>query len=189
MTIFLIRHSTTLPDPGAPADTWQLSSEGRCRARHLAQRLLTHDPQPAHVVTSTETKALDTGRLIAAELGIPCDSHVGLDEQARQSAPWFPSPDDFQAAIEELFHRPDEMVFGEETADQAFDRMHRAVSEIDRAHPGEPVAIVSHGTVMSLFIAHHNPKIDVLDFWRRLTMPDCLELSRPGYRFRHRIEL
>lgn len=188
-TLFLIRHSTSLPDPGAPAHDWGLSPGGRRRARQLAHRLLTTDPPPAHVFTSTEAKAVATGEIIASGLGVPCHSREGLHEQARRTVPWFSSQNEFQAAVAELFANPTELVFGEETAVNACDRVHRAISAIDRGQPGEPVAVVSHGTVISLFIARHNPTIDALAFWQDLAMPDCYELSRPDFHLRSRIEL
>ena len=184
--LYLIRHSTTARDPGKSSHSWVLSPDGRDRAQRLA-RQLSSQPAITRIYTSIEAKASETANIMAAELGIPCLSFDGLHEQQRHTAPYFSTADGFRSAIAGMFAHPDELVFGEETALQASSRISEAIHEIDRQHPSDNIAIVSHGTVLSLFIARHNPDIDIYEFWQELTMPDCYVVSRPGFGLQRRI--
>jgi hypothetical protein len=42
------------------------------------------------------------------------------------------------------------------------------------------LAIVTHGTVLTLFLAHHNPHLDPISFWRDLTLPCFFVTSIPA---------
>jgi broad specificity phosphatase PhoE len=186
--LYLIRHSTTVQNPDVSSHTWVLSADGRERARQLA-RGLSEQPPLDGVYTSIEPKALGTGKILAEELGVACQTFDGLHEHERHTAPFFPTQAEFQAAIARLFACPDELVFGEETAAQASARFDAAIHQIGQRHPSGDIAIVTHGTVLSLFIARHNPAIDVFEFWRQLTMPDCYVVDRLGWRLQSRIAI
>lgn len=75
---------------------------------------------------------------------------LGLHEQLRYTAPFRTAPADFQAAQLGLLARPGEVVSGEEGAGGAHTRFRRAVNAAMRANPQEVVAVVAHGTVISL---------------------------------------
>jgi broad specificity phosphatase PhoE len=184
--LYLIRHSTTVQEPEVSSHTWVLSPDGREQAWQLARELSKQSPVTG-IYASSETKALETGRILAEELGISCQTFDGLHEHERHTAPFFPTQAEFQAAIARLFACPDELVFGEETAAQASARFDAAIHQIGQRHPSGDIAIVTHGTVLSLFIARHNPAIDVFEFWRQLTMPDCYVVDRLGWRLQGRI--
>src|SRR5205823_7910923 len=94
----------------------------------------------------------ETGAIVAQRLGVPCSAAAGLHEHDREGAP-FLGGDDFQRAIEGLFTRPDELVYGRETANQARDRFAAAVDAVLAAYPDDRVAIASHGTVIALLVA------------------------------------
>ena len=47
--------------------------------------------------------------------------------------------------------------------------------------------VVSHGTVMALFVARYNP-IDSYRFWKQLKMPAMIALDLPDFRIRKVIE-
>lgn len=186
--LYLIRHSITVQDPGAPSHTWVLSLEGRVRARQLARHLVDRAPLTC-VYTSFEAKAVETGEVIASELGIPRRTSDGLHEQERRTVSYFPTMVEYQAAIARLFAHPDELVFGEETASQACTRFSRSVEEINQRHVGDHIAVVTHGTVLSLFVARHNPSLEAFRLWMESTMPDCYVLSRSGFGLEERISI
>ena len=175
--LYLIRHSTPLIQPALSASQWVLSDEGRRRARAFGDTFLTE--KPARVITSHEPKAFETGQIIADLLGIPCVSADGLHEQRRENTP-FLSLETFRLQVRELFERPTELVVGEESARQAQRRMVNAVDAIIRRYQRETIAIVSHGTVMSLFAAHWN-QVDGYAIWQSLGMPTALTFTLPGY--------
>ena len=77
----------------------------------------------------------------------------------------------------EVFARPSEVVFGAESADDARRRfttatlqlVHRTVSDL---------VIVSHGTVMALFVGAETG-IEPFPFWKRQEMPFAVTLTLP----------
>lgn len=70
----------------------------------------------------------------------------------RPAAPLLSSQDAFRARVQALLSRPDERVFGDETANEAYARFRTAVRAVMRTHAGN-VAIVAHGTVIALLVA------------------------------------
>lgn len=176
--LILVRHSTSAPDPNRSAHEWGLSAHGRERCALLAARLRPY--QPEVIVTSTEPKARETGTLTAHHLEIPVEVAEGLHEQARHSVPWFEDKAAFVAAVSEVFRQPEELVFGDETGAACVARFETALDGVIAAHPGGRIAVVTHGTVMTLFIAHHND-IDAVQLWQGLGMPAFVTLRQSDY--------
>lgn len=148
--LILIRHSVPEIIPSVPASQWSLSEEGRRRCQLLADRLRPYHPDV--FVTSREPKAVATGQLAADLLGLPCTSADGLQEHDRRYVS-FATREQFEAAVAELFAEPERLVFGSESADQAHQRFSQAVAGVVARHPNLNVCIVTHGTVMTLFVA------------------------------------
>jgi broad specificity phosphatase PhoE len=71
------------------------------------------------------------------------------------------------------------LVFGNETGEQARTRFTQAINTLLTQHPSDTLAIVSHGTVLTLFLAHHNPHLDPIPFWQQLKLPDLVVVSLP----------
>ncbi|MCA9941760.1 MAG: histidine phosphatase family protein [Anaerolineales bacterium] len=183
--LLLIRHGPSRVVREMPASRWTLTptAEPICAAfarRHLAPYA------PARILTSHEPKAIRTGEIMAAVLDLPCAPAPDLHEHRRETAPWFDEAADFQAAIARLFAHPHDVVFGEESADQARVRFDAGIAALLRQYPHQTLAIVTHGTVLSLFIAAHN-NLDPLAFWRQLTMPACAVLALPTFALRQTI--
>jgi broad specificity phosphatase PhoE len=70
---------------------------------------------------------------------------------------------------------------GSETADEAHARYAAAVSDVVAQHPTGNLAIVSHGTVMTLFVSRLM-NLDPVPFWRRLGLPAYAVLSLPDHK-------
>lgn len=180
--LLLIRHSAVRRSPETPSREWPLSDDGRSRARQLAQQLIPYNL--TRIVTSEEPKARETGQIMANELGIPWQSAPHLQEHDRQGAPFFTSREAFETAVARFFHNPDQVVFGRETANQAFERFDTAVHHLLTSYPDDTLAIVSHGTVLTLFLAHYNP-LDPVPFWQNLDLPDFFVVSLPDMRLQN----
>ncbi len=178
-TLVLIRHARPQIQPGIPASRWELSNQGRRRCRVLAGKLEPY--LPAAIVSSTEPKAYQTAEIVGRTLGIPYTPAPGLQEHAREKIPYYSDREDFRKAVVGLIENPDELVFGEETAAQALRRFEGAVRKAVRQQPDINLFIASHGTVMALFVARHNP-ISPVEFWTRLKMPDMVPLQFPDFR-------
>jgi broad specificity phosphatase PhoE len=73
-------------------------------------------------------------------------------------------------------------VFGQESADEAHARYVSALGGvIEGAAEAGSIAVVSHGTVMALFIARQN-RIDPFPLWQSLGLPSAAVLSLPDLR-------
>ncbi len=179
----LIRHAAVQIEPDVPAAEWQLSANGRTLTRQLAPQLIPY--RLNRIVTSVEPKAVETGRILAEELGLPWQTAVNLHEHDRQGVPYFGRHEDFVTAVTRFFTQPDELVFGRETAVQARDRFVTAVNRQLIAHPQENLALVAHGTVITLYLCHTNPDIDPVTFWQKLADPAAFILSLPQNNLKH----
>lgn len=178
--LVFIRHSQSQPDPSIPSSQWWLTKEGQRRCKPLADLLSPYNLDL--IVSSAEPKASETGQLVAQRLGVPCLLMDNLHEQERETAPFFDSKAEFQEAITNLFARPTELVFGEETGLEARDRFARTVKSIFTTYPQENIAIVSHGTVLSLFASQFTEQKTVT-FWQNLGMPAFVAFSYPEMKF------
>lgn len=152
--LILVRHSVPEMVTGVPASQWRLSDEGRRRCELLAGRLAAY--HLAAVVSSTEPKAAETGQIVAEFLGLPFETAPGLHEHERGVVQALGSQEEFQMRVACFFEHPSELVFGLETADQAHKRFAGAIAHVLSRHPSGNLAVVSHGTVMTLFITRAN---------------------------------
>ena len=174
--LVLVRHSTPEVQPHSPASAWRLGAPGRRRSELLASRL--QDLSPRVVWSSREPKAVETAEIVAASFGVPVQVADGLEEHHRDNVPFYPTPDEFEAAVERFFDNPDRLVLGSETAEQARDRMSAAIdSVVDACHTD--TIVVTHGTVMTLYVASI-ADVDPMCFWRRLGLPSYVVLGLPG---------
>jgi broad specificity phosphatase PhoE len=173
--LLLVRHSLPVITGDQTASLWQLSDEGRRRCEHLAELLAAH--RPGVIVTSTEPKAIETGQIVGERLGIPVETAPNLHEHERPGTD-LDTFEQFQAKVARLLEHPGELVFGAETGDQAWERFSTAVGDAMKRHPAGNLAIVSHGTIMTLFLARVTG-IDPVPFWKGLGLPAFVVLSHP----------
>jgi broad specificity phosphatase PhoE len=78
--------------------------------------------------------------------------------------------------MHEFFLKPGELVLGTETADQAHARFYRSVHAILKEHPDKTVAIVTHGTVISLFVSRLTGSSD-FELWNMLGLPSFIAIE------------
>lgn len=177
--IILIKHSLPEISKDQPAASWHLSAEGLRRCEALAQALSGF--QVNELISSSEPKAVETARETAGLKGIGQRVVEGLHEHERAGMPYFEKHTDFEQAVQQFFDKPDRVVLGEESADQAYTRFSNAVKNMVRLHKVGDLAIVSHGTVISLFVSRKN-KIQPFPLWQSLGLPSMLVLNLPDYR-------
>lgn len=171
--LILVRHGNPDGSSGAPASGWRLSAHGLARSGQLARRL---EPVSASkIYTSTERKAVETAQAIGDVLHLPVEVVKGLHEHERPDTPLL-EPGEFEAAMKRFFSSPAECVFGRESADATAARFRHAIAALTSAAGAADLIVVTHGTVMTLFLAESNG-VDPFTFWRGLPMP-CAALVR-----------
>jgi broad specificity phosphatase PhoE len=154
-TLYLIRHGET---EWNHIGRWQgqadvpLSDEGRAQARLLAQRLLREDVQFDQIYASDLSRAYETAQIVARALGMPIRTDRELREIDIGSWSGLTRPEitaRFPGAFETVFYAPDG-----ETRDQFAARTNGALLRIAETHPGQRLAIVSHGGVVRSMVKH-----------------------------------
>ena len=171
--LILIRHSLPSMDAQAPPVEWHLSADGAKRARQLGRRLSS---SATTIFTSREPKAVETANVIADIWGVGVQKIDGLHEHQRPAAPLL-TREQFEGKIRELFARPSELVFGDETADAARGRFSLAIMRLIERTTHD-VAVVTHGTVMGLFVSIATG-VDGFEFWKSQEMPCAVTLTIP----------
>ena len=180
--LYLVRHANPQIDAAVPANQWQLSAAGIERAHQLAQYLDKAGIQA--VISSPEAKAIQTAQILAEQWGLEVEVMDGIHEHER---PW--SPDsftrvvEFQSRIQQFFLQPGELVFGAETADQCHARFEGALRQIISQHQNRRLAVVTHGTVLSLLLSRYN-RLDVFTFWQALGMPASIRVEIPDFQIK-----
>ncbi len=175
--LILVKHSLPEIVPNVPSQQWHLAEEGRLRCKSLADRLAAHHPDV--IVASVEPKAVETAQIAANLLGKPFETAEGLHEHDRSNVGLFESKVQFEAAVADFFEKPQSLVLGRETADQAYQRFAKAVAGVIDRYPNDNVAVITHGTVITLFVTR-TAGLEPFPFWKRLGLPSFVVLSLPG---------
>ena len=166
-SLILVRHSLPEIQKDRPACEWKLSANGRLRARLLSERISAY---PVDVVfSSVEPKAVETAQIIAADCDVELHVVAGLHEHDRSNVPYLTRLE-FESAVQEFFRRPDMLVFGRETANQAYERFSGAISSLLADYKDQDLAIVAHGTVISLFVSRLTGT-SAFVLWEKLGLP------------------
>lgn len=171
--LILVKHSLPKVVESVPAREWHLSDEGKLRSELLAQRVASYRPEV--LVSSVEPKAIETAQIISNELKLESISIDNLHEHDRSETPYL-GRDEFQSVVREFFSKPDELVFGNETANEAHSRFSRAMHPVLEIHKNRTIAIVAHGTVISLFVSRLTGISDIL-LWSELGLPSFVLLD------------
>lgn len=171
----LLRHSQPAIESEKPAHQWTLTDEGRRRSTRIAALLTAW--RPDRILSSSEPKAVETAELIASHLGLSCAADDGFGEHSRHTAPFYVSRAEFERRLEDLFREPDRVAFGEESALVAAARFRESLERVRRRCPEDRLAVVTHGTVMSLYLAEVTGE-SAWQLWKRWTTP-CLVTVDP----------
>lgn len=149
MTVRYITHADVVVDPAVPVPRWGLSDRGRARVTAmLAQPWVAG---VTRVVSSGETKALESAGILADHLGLGIEQRDATGEIDR-SVPGFLPAAEFELVADACFARPDVSASGWEPAAVAQARVAAALADLLDA-PGD-VVVVGHGGVGTLWYCH-----------------------------------
>ncbi len=147
-----ITHPQVRIDPDIPMQRWGLSEQGRERAKAAAS--MPWAAKLGRIVSSAETKAIQTASILAEAGGLSIEIVREAGENDRSSTGFLP-PDDFEGAADAFFARPTESFKGWERAADAQSRIVEVATAIlDRHDPQTPIAFVGHGAVGTLLKCH-----------------------------------
>jgi broad specificity phosphatase PhoE len=149
-----LSHPEVRIDPAVPVPRWGLSERGRARAEALAASAWPR--QFGRIVTSGETKAIETGAILGATLGLQPVAIERMHENDRSATGFLPPPE-FEQVANAFFARPHESVRGWERAADAQARIVAEVGAILDAPDRRaeiPTLFVGHGGVGTLLLCH-----------------------------------
>ena len=171
--LILIKHCPPQIDPAVISHRWVLSEDGRTCCAWLADAMRREGVM--RLYSSLEPKALETAALIAVRLGLDLCPRADLQENDRTGL-GFVSGEDLEERMQHYFGSPELLVVGNETADAARIRFLSAIRTIQHSDPAETIAVVTHGTVISL-LAGMDERVDAYDFWKMLGLPSYVVLD------------
>ncbi len=183
VTLLVARHGdATYPVPGVLTDDGgRLTEKGTAQATALAEQVQPR--RVAAVFTSTMNRAVQTGTIMAEQLGAPLRVIEGLQEFSVGDLAGVPYRDPRPQQVFEAWVDGDLSVGcpGAETGLDVVRRYEEALAGIADAFRGETVAVISHGGVMSLVLprlADNTPN----DLARQRFLPNCApaELAADG---------
>lgn len=79
--------------------------------------------------------------------------------------------------ISKVLKTKDSLVYGNETGNEAKTRYIEAVKNIVQNETEGNIAIVSHGTVMSLLVEEYN-HVNIVELWKELKSVSCVVLDQ-----------
>ncbi|MBK26354.1 MAG: hypothetical protein CME70_20310 [Halobacteriovorax sp.] len=180
-TLILVKHALPeLNEEVAPKE-WQLGEKGLKQAKKFAgfvQDNLDVDPI---IYSSEESKAIDTAKVLAETLGLNHKTNPDLGEIDRAPSKIL-DEEGHISRNEAIFKKPAEAVLGSESANDALKRFESGIKEIIKDPQEDERLIVTHGTVISLFLAKHNKEIDAFDVWQKLSCPSYVVVSLPEFK-------
>lgn len=147
-----LTHPQVRIDPAVPVPQWGLSEEGARRTRAGAGR--GEFASLTHVVSSAETKAVETAEIIAGQLGLPVVVDELMHENDRSATGFLP-PDEFERVADAFFAQPQNSVRGWERACDAQARIvGRVEAHLERIPQDARMLFVGHGAVGTLLKCH-----------------------------------
>lgn len=151
-TLRFVTHPNVAIDPAVSITEWPLSARGR--ERMAACCALPWVAGLAALYASAERKALDGAEMLAAATGLPVLVRADLGENDRSATGYLP-PAEFEATADRFFAEPTVSVRGWATAADEQRRIVTAIESVVATAPGGgDIAVVSHGAVGALLLAH-----------------------------------
>ncbi len=146
-----LTHPQVAIDAAVPVPLWGLSDVGRKRTQALAASGAFAGT--GRIVSSGETKAIETARMLADALGVALETREAMHENDRSATGFLPPPE-FEATADRFFAEPDVSIRGWETARDAQARIVREANAV-LAMPSEgDLLFVGHGGVGTLLLCH-----------------------------------
>ncbi len=171
--LYLVRHGPTAVDPTLPQDQWHLSKEGVDVVRDWAKSQSWTGVDQLYA--SPELKARETADIVGEVAKVP----VGIDEGLRElGVPFIASRSQFLDRMERYLAGFPDPEF--EPWEAAQERMASSIDTIQARHPGESIALVSHGRILTAFLSRILGRRLTRDEWLAIQMPDVAIVDLPA---------
>jgi broad specificity phosphatase PhoE len=150
-TFRYLSHPQVNIDPATPVPLWGLSAIGHARCQDAAAAGVLCGTQM--IVTSAETKALETALHFERALRVKAAVREGTHENDRTSTGFLEGPE-FEHAADQFFAYPERSYRGWERAVDAQVRIVSEVRSILSSWSGGDILMIGHGGVGTLLYCH-----------------------------------
>lgn len=175
-TLYLVRHAQSLPLPHVNEADWQLSAVGADQAQRLVPVLARLGVR--RVYSSPYLRCRETLAPFAAAVGCEVVLHEGLRER-RIAGQWVA---DFRDVWRRSWEDFSYLLEGGECSWDCRARIGAAAQEIVARHPGETLALGSHGNAIGLFLHFVDAGCGIAEA-SRLRTPEILKVVYDGTTF------
>lgn len=176
--IILLKHAYPTLIENVPPREWKLGDEGRQQSAKVVSHFRNQGIK--HILSSLEPKALETATIIGNGFGLKSLPVDGLHEFDIPARPIM-TKEQHVEANRRIFDFPDEPTLGSESAKNARNRFATALTAGLRNIPSDDtVLVVSHGTVISLFVGNGDFEKS-FSIWRRLACMSYVRLDRQNF--------
>jgi broad specificity phosphatase PhoE len=146
-----LSHPQVSIDPDVEIQNWSLNETGRKRVQTLAKSNALFGTTT--IISSAETKALETATPLADALSCALLIREDMHENDRSSTGFLP-PDEFETVADQFFAHPDLSVRGWETAIAAQTRIVKEINMCLRLPHDGDLLFVGHGGVGTLLYCY-----------------------------------
>lgn len=158
-TLIFIRHAKTEVDKSVPIENWILTDDGYSSAQKLADEETFDDVDL--LISSDEEKAFLTLKPLADKLRKKIVRVSDLGEIKRPNSERL-TLEQYNQLKEKMLKDPNYTEQGWETANHALIRFTSAIEKINRENNRKRILIAAHGTVLTLYFANLQNKMQEL---------------------------
>ena len=152
MLMHYLTHPQVQIDPEIPVPSWSLNDTGAKRVSNfIASAPLNQIKQ---IISSAETKAIETATPIAKYLNIELQIRNLMHENDRSSTGFLP-PEEFEHMADRFFAKSDSSIEGWERAIDAQCRIVTQCEDILDHHISGDILVIGHGAVGTLLYCHY----------------------------------
>jgi 2,3-bisphosphoglycerate-dependent phosphoglycerate mutase len=178
-SIYLIRHGQSPKKEGSERNRG-LTEQGLADARRIAEHLSNEGIDAFY--SSPYQRASLTLEPLAQACGTYITAVEDLKETVFVGGDAIMQDDTLIPTVSRMFREPDFALPGGESLTAAKDRVMAAFNTILEAHPGQKIAIGTHGMVMTLILGHFDSRYD-FDFLMKTSKPDVYRMTFRENRF------
>ena len=162
---FFIRHAHATVSSRLPPAAWPLSEAGKAASIEMGRNLAV-DALKIRLFSSTEVKAIQP----AEHLGL---GPVQTDERLGEvSKPWYDSGQEHDDDVAHYLNGSN--LAGWEPRAKVVERFDQALDDIGLGDKNAAIVIVTHGTVLALWLHEQGLTPDATKLWNSLEMPHML---------------
>lgn len=149
-TLRYITHAQVQIDPHVPVPEWSLSSDGAERIRTMLRQPWVADI--GRIISSAETKALETAQILADHLRLEVEVREQTGETDRSATGYVPH-ERHEELANQFFAEPTQSAQGWERAIDVQQRMVEATKDL-LGHVEADIALVGHGAAGTLLFCY-----------------------------------